>query len=513
MSTVPAWERLISIATLGTARAAGASDDLWPDASIAVAGSPEQGVLRAAAATYLWTHAGRRIAVQPPSTLVAPGDQSNSSALVRESAAWRFGRMLSGEHAALLEEWLSLAAASGRVLPPQWVPVALDHVPRELCLRFASVLGPTARWLVRQNSNWAAHVQPPEPSLDRWNAGTLQERCVQLSLQRVRDPASALAWLQSTWSADPPEAREAFVKVLQSTITAGDEAFLEAALDDKRKAVRMAAVECLTRLSGCAHVQRAIARAASLLTWQSPKGLSRLLRKAKLEVRLPAALDKPAQRDGIEAKPPAHRKIGERAFWLTQMLSAVPPDYWSQRFGCSAAALLEAAAGTEYALDLLSAWSSAAVRQPSSEWLDALCAGWLASGLEAGLQTEALVRLIAAAGEQQPTLLLKYLRALLPSHLDLALDLLKQLGVRWGAEITQLVLEALRDVVRQDQQQWSHARNALQAEAQQCDVATARQQLPKLMEVCAESSPWRNALESLQDVVEFRAAMRQELVT
>ena len=56
-------------------------------------------------------------------------------------------------------------------------------------------------------------------------------------------------------------------------------------------------------------------------------------------------------------------------------------------------------------------------------------------------------------------------------------------------------------------------KDALQAEAQQCDVATARQQLPKLMEVCAESSPWRNALESLQDVVEFRAAMRQELVT
>ncbi len=190
----------------------------------------------------------------------------------------------------------------------------------------------------------------------------------------------------------------------------------------------------------------------------------------------------------------------------------MPPAYWSQQFGCSAAALLEAAGGTEYAQDLLSAWSAAAVRHPAGEWLDALCAGWIASGHEPELQREALVKLLSAAGQQQSALLLKHLPALLPSHLDLALDLLRQLGLRWDAAVTRMVLEALLDVVRQDQQRWSHARNALQSEAQHCDVATARRQLPELMEVCAEASPWRNALECLQDVVEFRAAMQQELL-
>jgi hypothetical protein len=507
----PAWERLISIATLGTARAA-CSDDLWPDASIVVAGSPAQCVLRAAAATYLWTHAGQRSAVQPTGAVPAPADPSWMGVQLREAAAWRFGRMLNGEHAAVLEEWFELAAANLRILPPHWVPVALDHAPRELCIRFSGVLGPAALWLLQQNPNWAEHVQTPEPALDRWRNGTLQERIEQLSLQRARDPAVALSWLQDTWPADPPEAREAFVKVLQATVTAGDESFLEGALDDKRKPVRVAAAECLARLPGSDYVQRAIARADLLLRWELPKGISKLLIKPRVLVELPAALDKPAQRDGIDAKPPSHRKIGERAFWLTQMIATVPPEHWSQRFGCSPPALLEAAAETEYAQDLLAAWSTAAVRHPNDEWLDALCAAWLASGMEATLQTEALVRLMGAAGEQQPALLHRYLHALLPQHLDLALYLLKHLSRRWDAAVSQMVLAALREVIGEDRQQWSHARNALQAEAECCDVATAREQLPSLMDACAENSPWRNALESLQDIVEFRAAMQQELM-
>jgi hypothetical protein len=194
------------------------------------------------------------------------------------------------------------------------------------------------------------------------------------------------------------------------------------------------------------------------------------------------------------------------------MLSIVPPAYWSQRFGCRAAALLETASTTEHAQDLLSAWSAAAVRHPAGEWLDALCAAWIASGHEPELQRQALVKLLSAAGQQQLALLLKYLPGLLPSQFDLALSLLRQLGLHWDATVTRMVLEALHDRVQHDQQRWSHARNALQSEAQHCDVATALQQLPKLMETCAEASPWRNALESLQDVVEFRAAMQQELL-
>jgi hypothetical protein len=515
MTAPPAWERLTAIATLGTSRAGARIDELWPDPAVRVAGSQEQSLLRAAAATHLWLQAGQRVTAPAAHTSpdgVIAAAVTDATPQLREIAAWRLGRMLSGEHGALLEEWLELAHRSARILPPHWVPVVLQHAPAALCLRYSKVLGAAAAWLAQHNAAWADRVQPPEPSQERWQAGTLAERCVQLRLMRARDPGEGLAWLQSTWAADPPEAREAFLKVLQPTVCATDEAFLEAALADKRKAVRQADAELLAGLAGSAYLQRAAARAEPVLTWEGAgKGLAKLLRKPKLTVQLPSALDKPAQRDGIEAKPPAQRKIGERTFWMTQILSLVPPAHWTQRFQCSAEDLLAAARATEFGQELLAAFSTAALRHPSGAWQDALCAGWIAAEQE--LQADALARLLAVAGEQQPALLLKYLRALLPHRFDVALALLARLEVRWSAAITLLVFEALREVVRQDKQQWSHARNTLAAEARHCDVATARQQLPKLLDVCAEGSPWRNAVDAFQDVVEFRAAMQQELLS
>jgi hypothetical protein len=525
MSASPVWERLTAIATLGTARAGARTDEsrteeLWPDPTVIVTGSQEQSLLRAAAATHLWLQAGQRVMARaagnvPDSPPDSPADNpvvADETPQLREIAAWRLGRMLNGEHGSLLEEWLELASRSGRILPPHWVPVVLQHASPALCLRYSNMLGRSAGWLAQRNPAWADRIQPPEPSQEHWNAGTLAERCVQLRLVCARDAAEGLAWLQSTWGADPPEAREAFLKVLQPTVCARDEAFLEAALDDKRKAVRQAAAESLAGLAGSAYLQRAAARAESVLSWEGAgRGLTKLLRKPKLAVQLPAALDKPAQRDGIEAKPPTQRKIGERTFWMTQMLSLVPPVHWTQRFQCSAEDLLAAARATEFAQELLAAFSTAALRHPNGEWQDALCAGWIAAEQE--LQADALARLLAVTGEQQPALLLKYLRVLLPNRFDVALALLTRLEVRWSAAITQLVLDALREVVRQDKQQWSHARNTLASEARYCDVATARRQLPKLLDVCAEGSPWRNAVDAFQDVLEFRAAMQQELLS
>jgi hypothetical protein len=121
--------------------------------------------------------------------------------------------------------------------------------------------------------------------------------------------------------------------------------------------------------------------------------------------------------------------------------------------------------------------------------------------------------LLRVAGDAQATLLLKYLRLLLPRRLDIALAVLSQLEVPWSAALTQQVLDSLSEVVRQDTQRWSHARNTLASEARHCDVAMARQKLPALLASCGEGSPWRNALDAFQDVVEFRAAMQQELAT
>ena len=93
-----------------------------------------------------------------------------------------------------------------------------------------------------------------------------------------------------------------------------DETFLEAALDDRRKEVRGAAADLLARLPESALRRRALERALPLLKFKSNK-----LRRKTIEVTLPEACDKAMQRDGVEPKP-GFRGVGEKAWWLQQML-------------------------------------------------------------------------------------------------------------------------------------------------------------------------------------------------
>jgi hypothetical protein len=45
------------------------------------------------------------------------------------------------------------------------------------------------------------------------------------------------------------------------------------------------------------------------------------------------------------------------------------------------------------------------------------------------------------------------------------------------------------------------------------DVPTAAAALSRLLSGCSDKSPWRNTLEKLNAIIEFRTAIRQELLT
>jgi hypothetical protein len=352
-----------------------------------------------------------------------------------------------------------------------------------------------------------------EPSKQRWLEGTLDERRGELIALHRTDPGRAIEWLRTTWSEDPAEAREAFLRSLQAGLSMADEPFLEEALDDKRKGVRQAAMELLAKLPDSRHGQRSRERVAPFLLLDEQKGLLGKLRKRKLIVALPSALDKAAQRDGIELKPPAQRKIGERAFWLAQMVSLVPPAYWLERFNVDARGFIAAIMASEFAHDLLPALSEAAARQPLPDFLEALSEAWLDSKHEPGVILEAVARLIAAAepSRRGPLLSLQAskLAAIDPGSMVYLLN-----GVEgpWTPEVTSFAIQNIMQRAANDQQTWSHARNSLAPWGQRCDVATAAVLLPNALAVTGEKSPWRNALEQLNDIVEFRAAMKRELM-
>ncbi|MFL6606306.1 MAG: DUF5691 domain-containing protein [Steroidobacteraceae bacterium] len=515
--TLSSWERLASIATLGSRRAPIPESLTWPDPSLAAANdklSSELALLRLAAATRLWNEAGTRSSANErvdANELIAPPIAASN--LLSEVAAWRLARMIAGEHREFIEEWFAHAAAAGRSLAPQWLPIVLDGVHRNIRDRYTSVLGPAATWLARHNPSWSVVPTVIEPSKERWLEGTLDERRGEFLAMRRIDPGRAIDWLQATWSEDPAEAREAFLKSMQTGLSMADEPFLENALDDRRKGVRQAAIELLAQLPDSRHAQRSHERAASFLVLDEQKGLLAKLRNRKLIVELPSAIDKAAQRDGIEPKPPAQRKIGERAFWLTQMVAFVRPTYWLERFNIDAQSFVGTVMATEFAEDLLAALTEAATRHPLPDLLDALSDAWLESKQDPTSMLQGIARLVAAADtSRRGALLISQARKLAARDANSMFYLLNSIDTEWTPEITAFAIEHITHRAGKDEQSWSHARNSLDAWGQRCDVATAAALLPQALASTGERSPWRNALEQLNEIVEFRAAMKRELM-
>jgi hypothetical protein len=147
-------------------------------------------------------------------------------------------------------------------------------------------------------------------------------------------------------------------------------------------------------------------RASSVLSIsQGKKGLLGKLGIGgpKLEVTLPSECDKAMQRDGIAPKPPASEpKLGERAFWMRQVLGAVPPRRWSDGSGVGPAALVTAAARGEWAAPILQGWAEAAVLFEDGEWAEALLAE-ASADLVAGHRVSLLAVLPTAIREKLVT--------------------------------------------------------------------------------------------------------------
>jgi hypothetical protein len=471
--------------------------------------------LRAAAAQRLYDVAGKRIAASPV-IQERTEIQVDRSRFVPEAAALRLLRMLRGEHSLLVEEWSRIALAARRQLPPHFVPLALTVLKPTDGTGFGDLLGPTGQWLASMNPDWKFAYSVDAPSHERWQSGVFEERRAELIALRKLEPQQAREWLQETWADDPPEQREAFVRVLGTGLSTADEPFLEAALDDKRKAVRQAAVQLLASLAESQLSRRHAKRLDALIAAEQKSGLlARLTRPAlRLVVTLPESIDKATQRDGIDLKPPAHRKIGERTFWLAQMVALTPPRYWTARFECDAATFVAAVLATDYAAELLPALTEATARHPEREWLHALSDAWHASKESPFNAAQA----VAAMIEHAPDELREEVLVAQLSKLDSLRDqqaissMLQSAQFAYGAEFTRLVIAHVRTLALRQPSPYVQNRNLFDRVGYYCDVPTASELLAKLLNEAPVDSNWRNALENLNDIVAFRAAMKREML-
>lgn len=146
-----------------------------------------------------------------------------------------------------------------------------------------------------------------------------------------------------------------------------DEPFLEAVLKDHRKKARNTAAHLLTYLPDSRLAQRMVARIQPLisLTVQDDK-------VGAISVTLPEVCDGAMEQDGIDPKPPKSITIGERAWWLQQILAATPLTYWEQQGELHDRVVVEAflhqITGHEWRKPLHRGWLKATERQGNPRW-------------------------------------------------------------------------------------------------------------------------------------------------
>jgi hypothetical protein len=490
------WTQLISVATLGVSRTAPDLAALWPPgvASLPTPSVPDS-VLRAAITSYLWRTAGARAPAGPaPQPQRAPAP---ARALVCEAAAWRLARMLTGTHRELVPEWLALAEEAQRELPVHWLPAVLPGLTQDQRLHAGAVLGPAAAWLATLNHSW--RLTPPAPSEEVWASGSPDERLSQLIMLRHEDPDRAREWLTQSWPSETADGRVKLIAALRTRLSAADEAFLEQALDDRRKEVRTESADCLRHLPASAHARRNEERLAGLISVKKgKKGLT-------FSIELPATLDSSAQRDGLEAKPPRGHQVGERTWWLLQMAARTRPQWWTERWPCDPSALVASLDNSEHGPALIPMLAQAATLQPDLEWARALCR-WLASGKEdvAGSDGCVAALLVTLPPAHQHLVIEELLKS---APRDALLDELLTCDIAWSPAATARALSWLgRQITAR------HWPPPLVHFARRAPVAAAQKGLATLLDELPEETPARGALAQMGEILDFRANMTRELL-
>lgn len=386
----------------------------------------------------------------PPPLPCPPEEQPVCGPRVAEGMAL----ILGGHCREALPEMLAALARTGRRVPERLLPDLLKQgrQSKEIRPMILPVLGRRGRWLASQNRDWAwadqRLLETAESPEQIWADGSQNERSAALQNLRQTTPASALALLQSTWASESAAARTAFLSALETSLSPADEAFLEASLDDRAKDVRRLAAGLLARLPESQFIRRMISRAAALL--HAKRGL---LGGFSLEVMLPSDYDKSMERDGIEQKSPV-TKIGEKAWWLCQIVASLPPNYWVQTWQKPPAELWEAAEKTEWTVPLQRGWDTAVQRQPDPDWLETLIRAhqnrqeshYLPQTYQAVLTTLPEARLEKLIMETlRPSAHLFGINARTPLHdSHPALALLQSHTRPWSAEISRAVVDNIR---------------------------------------------------------------------
>lgn len=428
------WKTLTSIALLGTDRAA--TEFPLPEAVVALlpATTPaEARVLRVAGILGLLQ--ATTYGSAPEAVLPAPAAEETSVAVSRPDFSALLQTILGEGNLTLIREACALLAGKGALLPPVLIPVALEHARRHKTLRepVQNVIGKRGAWLASQNEAWkfsaAADAEDTDPKL--WDTGTPLQRQSYLAYLHRAQPAEAIALMRTAFPSESAANRVSFLEAINSSVTAEDASFLTDLLaHDRSKEVRAQVAAALSALPESEFAQRMSARLAQCIF------MERKLLAKRLKIEPPTEFTADMAKDTLEQKPP--HQVGERAWWLQQMVALTPLTWWEKHLGLDPAEVLSHVNKNEWLKPVLAGLQTAVNRQPKAEdWAVALLdTGWL--------QTHEYITLaLRLAGERQQRAFVRLLEAAKDS--DTLYTLIATVDLQFSAPLWDVIHRRLPD--------------------------------------------------------------------
>lgn len=470
----------------------------------------ERALLLRAGAHAVLRRAGRILPARASSLPAAEPEVLRPSSAALTTAL----RVLLESNDELLSEALERMAKAQLRLAPELLPLALQQTLPARRARLRPVLGRRGEWLARQRPEWAWALAAdsgdrlPADFDPRWSEGNLAERRNLLSLLRRLSPARARELAAEAWKHEKAEQRAAFLEVFALRLSPDDRSFLESALSDRSAHVRHAAARLLWRLPDSELARRMSARAHAHLRYEpphalgaAPHALARGQDPGRWQVTLPPEpLDPAWERDGILDTPPNTRQLGQRQWWLLQLVASVACSTWLPDPHTPPRALAAAALQHEFAGALLDGLTRSALAREDRAWFAPLWDAWAGAELTSTLTPHPRITLSAMLTPDEITARTPQLIA----H-DKLRELLPHLPRPWPEPLAHAVLAeiaALRVTFR----------DAIPAAALGVPVALLPDAipLPDLSEVDYPLRPYVRALENFQQVAALRRSIAAE---
>ena len=337
--------------------------------------------------------------------------------------------------------------------------------------------------------------------------GGKTDRHALLRQLRHTNPALGQALVTSTWKSEAPPNRISFIRLLETGLSMADEPFLEAALDDREVQVRRKAADLLACLPESRLCQRMIANSQQLLNYNPARAYQIL-------PTFPIPINDEMVRDGITKL--AEHLTGNalaraRSRQLTQIVGAIPLDYWTETWQTTPEGVLQAVRTSRWPRTLTQALALTVQRQRDVTWALALAKNSdfkaIALKIVPVLTPEAGPQLFEQFSDELDT-------TLPPLHKDsLLLRLLRYWPHDWDGAMSMRWIALLAQQMAADEKPTPLMRTAVKQLARACQPGCIDEVRTAMSPLIDDYSGWKTVLNELVRILRFRREMYEEMET